>query len=128
MTISAPRAGYRGWVWADGNRVAQFKHRCADCPLRQRCTTAKNGRNLDVHPATRCWPRPATRPPPTPTGKPPTGAGDHRSDAPSPALAWLLAQYPGIVPIPRTRRLERLEVNIAAAHVELTTLRLLPRP
>ncbi|MEV1005358.1 hypothetical protein [Nonomuraea sp. NPDC050202] len=107
--------------------MAQFKHRC-DCPLRQRCTTAKNDCNLDVHPATRCWPQHATRPPPTPTGKPPTGADDHRSDAPSPALAWPLAQYPWIVPIPRTRPLERLEVNIAAAHVELTTLKLLPRP
>jgi hypothetical protein len=33
-----------------GNRVAQFKHRCATCPLRPRCTTAKSGRNLNVHP------------------------------------------------------------------------------
>ncbi|MFI7637936.1 aldo/keto reductase [Nonomuraea sp. NPDC049400] len=37
------------------------------------------------------------------------------------ALAWLLAQHPWIVPIPGTRRLERLEENIAAAHVTLTT-------
>jgi aryl-alcohol dehydrogenase-like predicted oxidoreductase len=36
------------------------------------------------------------------------------------ALAWLLAQQPWIVPIPGTRRLERLEENIAAADVELT--------
>jgi aryl-alcohol dehydrogenase-like predicted oxidoreductase len=36
------------------------------------------------------------------------------------ALAWLLAQKPWIVPIPGTRRLERLEENIAAAAVELT--------
>lgn len=36
------------------------------------------------------------------------------------ALAWLLAQRPWIVPIPGTRRLERLEENIAAADVELT--------
>ena len=35
------------------------------------------------------------------------------------ALAWLLAQQPWIVPIPGTRRLERLEENIAAAEVEL---------
>ena len=35
------------------------------------------------------------------------------------ALAWLLAQ-PWIVPIPGTRRLERLEENIGAADVELT--------
>ncbi|MFI7708595.1 aldo/keto reductase [Nonomuraea sp. NPDC049480] len=37
------------------------------------------------------------------------------------ALAWILAQQPWIVPIPGTRRLERLEENISAAHVELTT-------
>jgi aryl-alcohol dehydrogenase-like predicted oxidoreductase len=36
------------------------------------------------------------------------------------ALAWLLAQQSSIVPIPGTRRPERLEENIAAAHVELT--------
>ncbi|HXX37882.1 MAG TPA: aldo/keto reductase [bacterium] len=36
------------------------------------------------------------------------------------ALAWLLAQKPWIVPIPGTRRLERLEENIGAAAVELT--------
>ncbi|MGA3351399.1 MAG: aldo/keto reductase [Candidatus Sulfotelmatobacter sp.] len=37
------------------------------------------------------------------------------------ALAWLLAQKPWIVPIPGTRRLERLEENIGAADVELTS-------
>jgi aryl-alcohol dehydrogenase-like predicted oxidoreductase len=36
------------------------------------------------------------------------------------ALAWLLAQKPWIVPIPGTRRLERLEENIGAADVELS--------
>jgi aryl-alcohol dehydrogenase-like predicted oxidoreductase len=36
------------------------------------------------------------------------------------ALAWLLAQKPWIVPIPGTRRLNRLEENIAAADVELS--------
>ena len=36
------------------------------------------------------------------------------------ALAWLLAQKPWVVPIPGTRRLERLEENIGAADVELT--------
>ncbi|MGB0385721.1 MAG: aldo/keto reductase [Ardenticatenaceae bacterium] len=36
------------------------------------------------------------------------------------ALAWLLAQKPWIVPIPGSRKLERLEENIAAAAVELT--------
>jgi aryl-alcohol dehydrogenase-like predicted oxidoreductase len=37
------------------------------------------------------------------------------------ALAWLLAQKPWIVPIPGTRRLERLEENLAAANLKLTT-------
>jgi len=36
------------------------------------------------------------------------------------ALAWLLAQKPWIVPIPGTRKLERLEENIGSASVELT--------
>jgi len=36
------------------------------------------------------------------------------------ALAWLLTQKPWIVPIPGTRRLERLDENIRAAAVELT--------
>jgi aryl-alcohol dehydrogenase-like predicted oxidoreductase len=35
------------------------------------------------------------------------------------ALAWVLAQKPWIVPIPGTRRLERLRENIAAVEVEL---------
>jgi aryl-alcohol dehydrogenase-like predicted oxidoreductase len=37
------------------------------------------------------------------------------------ALAWLLAQKPWIVPIPGTRRLERLDENIGAVAVELTS-------
>src|SRR5512136_3384744 len=37
------------------------------------------------------------------------------------ALAWLLAQKPWIVPIPGSRKLERLEENIGAAAIELTT-------
>jgi aryl-alcohol dehydrogenase-like predicted oxidoreductase len=36
------------------------------------------------------------------------------------ALAWLLAQKSWIVPIPGTRKLERLEENIGADAVELT--------
>jgi aryl-alcohol dehydrogenase-like predicted oxidoreductase len=36
------------------------------------------------------------------------------------ALAWLLARKPWIVPIPGTRRLERLEENLGAAEVKLT--------
>lgn len=37
------------------------------------------------------------------------------------ALAWLLAQKPFIVPIPGTRKLNRLEENIGAADIELTS-------
>jgi aryl-alcohol dehydrogenase-like predicted oxidoreductase len=37
------------------------------------------------------------------------------------ALAWLLAQKPWIVPIPGTRKIERLEENIGAASVDLTS-------
>jgi aryl-alcohol dehydrogenase-like predicted oxidoreductase len=36
------------------------------------------------------------------------------------ALAWLLAQKPWIAPIPGTRRLARLDENLAAADVQLT--------
>ena len=36
------------------------------------------------------------------------------------ALAWLLAQKPWMVPIPGTRRLERLEENLGAMAVELS--------
>jgi aryl-alcohol dehydrogenase-like predicted oxidoreductase len=37
------------------------------------------------------------------------------------ALAWLLAQKPWIVPIPGTRKLERLEENLGAAEIKLTS-------
>ena len=37
------------------------------------------------------------------------------------ALAWLLAQKPWIVPIPGTRRLSRLDENLGAVAIELTT-------
>ena len=37
------------------------------------------------------------------------------------ALAWLLAQKPWIAPIPGTTKLQRLEENLGAATVELTT-------
>ena len=36
------------------------------------------------------------------------------------ALAWLLAQKPWIVPIPGSRKLERLDENNAAVNIELT--------
>jgi aryl-alcohol dehydrogenase-like predicted oxidoreductase len=37
------------------------------------------------------------------------------------ALAWLLAQKPWIVPIPGTTKLHRLEENIGAISIELTS-------
>jgi aryl-alcohol dehydrogenase-like predicted oxidoreductase len=37
------------------------------------------------------------------------------------ALAWLLAQKPWIVPIPGTTKLKRLEENIEATEIELTS-------
>ncbi len=37
------------------------------------------------------------------------------------AIAWLLAQKPWIVPIPGTRKLHRLEENVGAASIELTS-------
>jgi aryl-alcohol dehydrogenase-like predicted oxidoreductase len=37
------------------------------------------------------------------------------------ALAWLLAQKPWIVPIPGTTKLHRLEENIGAVAIELTS-------
>lgn len=37
------------------------------------------------------------------------------------ALAWLLAQKPWIVPIPGTTKLHRLQENVGAVNVQLTT-------
>jgi hypothetical protein len=51
-TVTCP-AGHTvrlGRPHADGTRLAQFKARCAGCPLRGRCTTSKAGRVLSVHP------------------------------------------------------------------------------
>jgi aryl-alcohol dehydrogenase-like predicted oxidoreductase len=48
-------------------------------------------------------------------------AGRKHSTPAQIALAWLLAQKPWIVPIPGTRKLERLDENIGAAGVELTS-------
>jgi aryl-alcohol dehydrogenase-like predicted oxidoreductase len=36
------------------------------------------------------------------------------------AIAWLLAQGPGVIPIPGTRRIQRLEENAAGAQIGLT--------
>ena len=51
-TVTCP-AGHTvplGRPHADGTRLAQFKARCAGCPLRRRCTTSKTGRVPSVHP------------------------------------------------------------------------------
>jgi aryl-alcohol dehydrogenase-like predicted oxidoreductase len=47
-------------------------------------------------------------------------AAGRRSTPAQVALAWLLAQKPWIVPIPGTRRVERLEENLAAATTTLS--------
>ena len=50
-----------------------------------------------------------------------TRIGEHKGATPGQiALAWLLAQKPWIVPIPGSRKLERLDENIGAVAVELT--------
>ena len=50
-----------------------------------------------------------------------TGIADRHNATPAQiALAWLLAQKPWIVPIPGTRKLDRLEENLRAADVHLT--------
>jgi aryl-alcohol dehydrogenase-like predicted oxidoreductase len=47
--------------------------------------------------------------------------GEHKRATPAQiALAWLLAKKPWIVPIPGTRKLERLDENIRAVAVKLT--------
>jgi len=51
-------------------------------------------------------------------------AAAKRATPPQIALAWLLAQKAWIVPIPGTTKLHRLEENIGAANVELTTAEL----
>ena len=48
--------------------------------------------------------------------------GDRKGATPAQiALAWLLTQRPWIVPIPGTTKLERLQENLGAAEVELTS-------
>ncbi len=48
-------------------------------------------------------------------------AGEKQATPAQIALAWLLAQKPWIVPIPGTTKLHRLEENLAATDVVLTT-------
>jgi aryl-alcohol dehydrogenase-like predicted oxidoreductase len=47
-------------------------------------------------------------------------AGQRQATAAQIALAWLLAKKPWIVPIPGTRKLHRLEENLASANFALT--------
>ena len=51
-TVACP-AGHTvtaGRRHADGQRVAAFTTRCVTCPLKERCTTAKNGRQVRIRP------------------------------------------------------------------------------
>jgi len=49
------------------------------------------------------------------------GIGEEKGATPAQiALAWLLAQKPWIVPIPGSRKIERLDENMGALAVELT--------
>ena len=47
-------------------------------------------------------------------------AGRKKATPAQVALAWLLAQKPWIVPIPGTRKVERLDENLGAASIQLT--------
>ena len=47
-------------------------------------------------------------------------AADKRCTVAQLSLAWLLAQGPDVLPIPGTKRIERLEENIGALDVQLT--------
>jgi aryl-alcohol dehydrogenase-like predicted oxidoreductase len=47
-------------------------------------------------------------------------AADRQCTVAQLSLAWLLAQGPDVLPIPGTKRIERLEENLAALDVELT--------
>lgn len=49
-TCPAGHTANLGQTKADGARTAQFKRACTSCPLRERCTTSKTGRTLNVHP------------------------------------------------------------------------------
>jgi pyridoxine 4-dehydrogenase len=51
-------------------------------------------------------------------------AGQKKATAAQVALAWLLAQEPWIVPIPGTTKIQRLEENLGAVNVQLSTAEL----
>jgi len=50
VTCPAGQAANLGRPKANGARTAQFKRPCTGCPLRERCTTSKTGRVVNVHP------------------------------------------------------------------------------
>jgi IS5 family transposase len=50
VTCPAGHTRPLGRTLANGCRQAQFKPLCTGCPLRERCTTAKTGRTVTVHP------------------------------------------------------------------------------
>jgi len=45
-----------------GIRTVTFGAACAGCPLRERCTTARDGRPMTIHPMRACCAKPAPRP------------------------------------------------------------------
>ena len=47
-------------------------------------------------------------------------AADRRCTVAQLCLAWLLAQGPDVIPIPGTKRLERVEENLGALDIHLT--------
>ena len=46
-TVTCPGGHTRSM---SAKRTVSFGKVCADCPLRQRCTTAKDGRSMTIHP------------------------------------------------------------------------------
>ncbi|WP_236239647.1 IS1182 family transposase [Streptomyces sp. CC228A] len=50
VTCPAGHTKALGRPLSGGNRQAQFKKLCLDCPLRERCTRSKTGRVFSVHP------------------------------------------------------------------------------
>ena len=50
VTCPAGQVTALGRPQADGNRQASFRGLCSGCPLRHRCTTARAGRAIKVHP------------------------------------------------------------------------------
>jgi hypothetical protein len=81
-TVTCP-AGHSVAITGAGRAV--FDWRCGPCPLRSRCTRAKRGKTLTLHPTTPNWWRPAA-PPPTRPSRPATGAGGRWWNARS--LGW----------------------------------------